>query len=288
MSNKTKTKYIQFDYMFPNESNKEFIFNESINMIDDILYHSIHSFADELSYNNKEDMEKIYELLVHGNKIIIGCGAGYLSNSRIYYLPRGKSEAKYLKPRHGMVIYLQSHDQFYMYHKCNRVNLDDEQDVGYWDVIINCKAKLIKDVKKEEYELDQMENSSSHIYLILQRTSTINLNKIRQKEVTFFIQYNSSIDYELYWPDNVIWANENKKHSIVKEENLINIEEYKQREKTDRIKPNRVDIIKIYRLTTMEQFIMSQKGSEDDNSCYFLGSIVQQNYHINFDKESLI
>lgn len=286
------TKFFNMQYMLHNQANKEFVFNEAINLIDNFLCHSIHSFASGLCYTKKDDIKKILELTKLGHKILVGRGGDINDNSRIYYKLPGKDKLNFFVPRAGIVIFMQSCMQFYVYVKHESddkksgyfwrpINNNDENCVSY-DLTtsinvresfeISSNLDLRKDDIFAKYQKLNQNTQNRNIAISVNEDVEIIISDNYLSSFKLFITYNSGLSCKIKWSKNIIWPIGNEYKMTFKDE-AISIKEYMKINNTNVVKQDTLDIIEFHSIKLPSE-------NNIPSSSIFIGKIIQSGYPI--------
>jgi hypothetical protein len=206
-----KTPYYDIDLMVPMQINKDIIFNEAITKIDNFLHFTVKDFI----LNLPQEQEV-------GTKYILSDGE---YKNHIAYCTDNIKSWKYIKPAHGMVIFILSDKSFYLfsnawqkiyYHNDNNQVEDNQKFCGIQNNFV-------------------IPNDVSYLYLYMNGNVTLDISQNKQKTITLMIKQNYQQLYKIEWSSKVIWPNK------------------QQYQITQVI--NRIDIIRLHKIPEIDYFI---------------------------------
>lgn len=177
----------------------------------------------------KDFLPQMPELLNVGDKFIITQGD---DKNKICYRPSEAKQIAIYQPKDGMITYVFNKKSFYVFSS------------NTWQTIttaVSTDAPLAKHETFLGIEKKYIVPKYTHHYWYLKADTEIVINEDIQ-EMTIIIKQSVSNSYSIKWPKNILWSNSTP-HKMS-------------------LKPNSVDLIKLYKIP---------------ESIHFTGSVIGQN-----------
>lgn len=241
-----KTRGYDLDMLTPNNSNKDYTYNENITKIDCLMDMSALDFVDSVPSS-----------FPAGSKYIITNGE---KQNQICYKTNDQKPPLFLKPLPGKVLFVLAQECFYRFDGENWKEIaakslsgsitgtDSGSAGGEYKMPENMAvgaATLLSG--NEKFSGIEGEYYAPHDYeflhLYVSNDVQVNLDKVQTRLVTFIIKQHYQTVKKFNWPDNILWQNKTP-HKLT-------------------AKANATDIVRIYRLVETN---------------HFLGEIVGQDY----------
>ena len=224
-----KTLNFKLDLMQPGTANKDILYNENLQKIDNMLNISVSDFA------RQEDIK-----MNAGDKYIIIDG---LKRNQICFKPSEHKPAQYQPANKGMLLFIQEKDSFFNFNGNEWQQVAEPAPPQASQVAIASNSILKGDENFTAIE-DEYVAPADHefLYLYVNNDVLINLDNVKTRQILIIIKNHYQDPKTLTWPENILWPN--------KEPHILTA------------KQNAIDIIRIYRLIETNHFLGEIVGQD--------------------------
>lgn len=230
-----KTHYYDMDLMVPMQANKEITFNEALLKMDSLCNPTVIDFIRSSS---------IPETVV-GSKYVALDGD---NKNGVYYCTDLSKGWQILTPKAGMILFVVRQNSFFIFNdEWIKLNISNTGVSAAAHAIPTSALTMPKNLIADSFfgiaDTFSIKDDREYHYLYLNADCTIDLEDIKTSCITFLIKQNYSSAFKLTWSANILWRDK-RAHFIT-------------------ATPNRMDIVRFYRLP---------------ETVHFIGEIVGQNY----------